>query len=182
MDISKSALILIDLQNGVTAVELNPHKAIQIIEKANHLINKFREENGFIVFVRTAFIDNKDILPADKKLRSLSDVKESFDQIDNRLSIRQNDYIVTKRGFSAFFGTDLDLELRRHDIENLVFAGVSTHIGIDTSAKDGYQLNYNIYFIEDAISAPKEKQHEFIVKEIFPLYGKVIKTEDLILD
>lgn len=180
MDISKSALILIDLQKGVTAVDLKPHKAEQIIENANTLIKKFRKENGFIVFVRTAFIDNKDILPADKKLRSLSDLKESFDQIDSRLDFKQSDYLVSKRGFSAFFGTDLDLELRRHNIENLVFVGVSTHIGIDTAARDGYQLNYKIYFVEDAISAPKKQQHEFVINEIFPLYGEVLKTSSLI--
>ncbi|MDD7306579.1 MAG: cysteine hydrolase [Peptoniphilaceae bacterium] len=180
MDFKKTALILIDLQKGVTSVEVKPHSSGEIIANANKLIKKFRDKGGFIAFVKSSFLDQKDSLEADLKLRAISDVKDGFDDFDDRLDIKEDDYVVIKRGFSGFFGTDLDLELRRHGIENIVFVGISSHIGIDTSARDAYQLNYKIYIIEDAIAAPKQNQHDFVVDEIFPVYGQILKTKDFL--
>ncbi|MDY3738332.1 MAG: cysteine hydrolase [Peptoniphilaceae bacterium] len=181
INLKESALVLIDLQKGVTSVDLKPHSSEEIINNVNKLIEKFKKENGFIAFVKSSFVDDKDALPADIKLRSISKVKgEEFDKFDDRLNIKENDYKIIKRSFSAFFGTDLDFELRRHKIKNVIFAGVSTHVGIDTAARDAYQFNYKVYFLEDAISAPKKKLHDFEIKEILPLFGDVIKTEDIL--
>ena len=36
--------------------------------------------------------------------------------------------------------------MRRRGIDTIVLGGVATHIGVDTTARDAYQLNYNQYF------------------------------------
>ena len=57
IDFTKTALVLIDLQKGIV-----PIGGDEIVEKSVQLVNRFREQNGFIGFVRVDFQDGKDAL------------------------------------------------------------------------------------------------------------------------
>lgn len=78
----------------------------------------------------------------------------------------ETDYVVNKRGFSAFFGTDLDLQLRRRGIDTIVLGGISTHAGVDTTARDAYQYGYDQYFLTDMVGAARADLHEFPIKNL----------------
>ncbi|MGP3937960.1 isochorismatase family protein [Nonomuraea sp. KM88] len=45
------------------------------------------------------------------------------------------DITVTKRAWSAFYGTDLDLQLRRRSVTQLVLAGIATSSGVESTAR-----------------------------------------------
>ncbi len=70
-------------------------------------------------------------------------------EFDPRLNVQENDYIVTKRQWGAFFGTDLDLrkKLRRRGIDTIVLCGIATNIGVESTAREAFQYGYNQIFI-----------------------------------
>lgn len=72
----------------------------------------------------------------------------------------------------------MDLQLRRRGIDTIVLGGVATHIGVDTTARDAYQLNYNQFFVTDMMSAQNETLHQFPIDNVFPLMGQTITTND----
>lgn len=76
------------------------------------------------------------------------------------------------------FGTDLDEQLRRRGIDAIVIGGISTHIAVDTTARDTYQRSYDQYFITDMMTAPKHEIHEFPINEVFPVMGQTMTTEE----
>lgn len=176
----KTALVLIDLQKGITRMEGEPHSSAQVLENAAKLVKAFREAGSFISFVRVDFLDGKDALQPDAELQLPSDSSRDWSEFADELNVQENDHIVTKRHFGAFFGTDLDLQLRRRGIETIVLAGISTHVGVDTTAREAYQHNYNQIFVTDAMTAPSEEAHAFPIKYTFPLMGKISSTEDVI--
>ncbi|MDN8653564.1 isochorismatase family protein, partial [Staphylococcus aureus] len=90
------------------------------------------------------------------------------------------DFVIDKRHFSAFVGTDLDLQFRSRGIDTIDIGGVETHIGVDTTARDAYQLNYDQYFVTDMMSAQNETIHQFPIDNLFPLMGQTITTNDFI--
>lgn len=55
----------------------------------------------------------------------------------------------------------MDLQLRRRGIDTIVLGGVATHIGVDTTARDAYQLNYNQFFVTDMMSAQTKRYINF---------------------
>ena len=114
-----------------------------------------------------------------KKLHS-GEMPTDFSDFADELGVTDKDFIVNKRGYSAFFGTDLDLHLRRRRIENIVLGGISTHAGVDTTARDAYQRGYDQYFITDMMSAMNEELHNFPVNNIFPVLGQTMTTEEFI--
>jgi nicotinamidase-related amidase len=177
IDFSRTALVLIDLQKGIVKMEGQPHSATNVINNANRVIQLFNENNGFVAFVRVKFHDGKDVLTPNAMVSLPGDDDPDFSEFAEGLQITPQDYIVSKRHFSAFFGTDLDLQLRRRGIDTIIIGGISTHVGVDTTARDAYQNGYDQYFLTDMMTAPNRKLHDFPINEVFPIMGQVMTTD-----
>ncbi len=96
------------------------------------------------------------------------------------MDAQKGDIIITKRHWGAFHGTELDLQLRRRGIKNIVLCGISTNIGVESTAREAYQNGYNQIFVEDAMGAMNREEHDATVKNIFPRIGLVRKTSDVL--
>lgn len=177
----KTALIVIDLQNGIVNRELSPFTGEQIVQNASKLINSFKEKGAFIVLVRVSSVDGKDMLKPniDSKINPVQ-LQEGWDSLVPELTNIKNTHIITKRQWGAFYGTDLDLQLRRRGIDTIVLCGISTGIGVDTTAREAYQHGYNQIFPEDAMTALMKEEHDYVCKYIFPRIGQVRTTEEVV--
>ncbi len=179
----KSALVLIDLQNGITAREISPspYTSEEVIQNASKLVNVFSEKGAFIVLVRVSTIDGKDMVrpKTDLKVTGMK-YPEGWDNLVPEIADTKNAHIVTKRQWGAFYGTDLDLQLRRRGIDTIILGGISTNIGVDTTAREAYQHGYNQIFVEDAMTAVTKEEHEYVCKYIFPRIGKLRTTKEIV--
>ncbi|NRD79665.1 isochorismatase family protein [Bacillus sp. BRMEA1] len=169
INFKRTALVIIDLQKGIVGVPGGQ----EVVDKTIKLVNLFRQEDGFIAFVKVSFQDGKDALkplldqPVPTVQRS-----EGWDELAPELAVSSQDYIVTKRQWGAFFGTDLDLQLRRRGIDTIVLCGIATNIGVESTAREAFQLGYNQIFITDAMTTFSQEEHEATCKYIFPRIGK----------
>lgn len=180
INFNKTALVLIDLQQGILKMDYAPYTAENIVQNANKLIEVFRKNNSFIVFVRVKLYDGKDALKPNSMISLLPKEGHDYSKFHHLLNKRDGDFVIDKRQFSAFVGTDLDLQLRRRGIDTIVLGGVATHVGVDTTARDAYQLNYNQFFVTDMMSAQNETLHQFPIDNIFPLMRQTITTNELL--
>jgi nicotinamidase-related amidase len=96
------------------------------------------------------------------------------------LEPEQADFIVTKKQWGAFYGTDLDLQLRRRKIDTIVLCGIATNIGVESTARFAFELGFQQVFVEDAMSGRSAEDHNHSVKTIFPRLGRVRKTEEIL--
>ncbi|MGV3464493.1 MAG: isochorismatase family protein [Heyndrickxia sp.] len=179
LDFQKTALVLIDLQKGIVSMP----GGNEVVDKAVKLVEKFREHNGFISFVRVAFLDGKDALtPETDQPKHATKYERPADwaELDPKLAIRENDYIVTKRQWGAFFGTDLDIQLRRRGIDTIVLCGIATNIGVESTAREAFQYGYNQIFITDAMTTYSKEEHESSIRFTFPKIGKIRTTEEFL--
>ena len=87
---------------------------------------------------------------------------------------------MTKRQWGAFYGTDLDLQLRRRGVRTIVLGGISTNYGVETTARDAWERNYNVVFAEDAMAARSAEDHAFAVTRIFPRIGRVSSADEVL--
>jgi nicotinamidase-related amidase len=88
--------------------------------------------------------------------------------------------IITKRQWGAFYGTELDLQLRRRGVDTIVLCGISTSIGVESTARDAYERGYNQIFVEDAMAARDVEEHRHTVRSLFPRIGRVRTTEEVL--
>lgn len=177
----RTALVVIDLQNGVVNREFTPYSSAQVIENASKLINTFTNKGVFTVLVRVSSVDGKDTLrPSVDSKSHRSNFKEGWDSYAPEIANIENVHKITKRQWGAFYGTDLDLQLRRRGIDTIVLCGISTSIGVDTTAREAFQHGYNQIFIEDAMTASRKEEHDYVCKNIFPKIGKIRTTKEVV--
>jgi hypothetical protein len=132
----RSALVLIDLQNGILALPtlLGPD---DIKNRARRLAAAFRAHTLPVVRVKLAFsADGGDLPPG----RALSPGPESappaaYSEFPEDFPPHPGDIVVVKRHWGAFTGTELDLQLRRRGVTQIVLAGISTSIGVESTAQ-----------------------------------------------
>ena len=182
IDPSSTALILIDLQKGITRNPTAPHAAADVVSRAVRLADAFRVHRSTVVLVRVAFAaDGSDRLkmPTDAKPPTKAPSAD-WSEIVGELGPRAGDLVVTKRQWGAFYGTDLDLHLRRRGIRTIVIGGISTNFGVESTARDAYERAYALVFVEDAMSAMSAEGHAFATSNIFPRLGLVRSTSEVL--
>ena len=96
------------------------------------------------------------------------------------LGKQDSDIEVTKRQWGAFYGTDLEVQLRRRGIDTIILCGISTNIGVESTARNAWELGFNLIIAEDACSAFNNDQHQSSLSYIFPRIARVRSTEEIL--
>ena len=73
---------------------------------------------------------------------------------------RSDDYLIKKRRYSAFFGTDFEILLRGLKIDTLLLCGGLADVCVHYSFVDGHQSDYYCRVIEDCVAGSSEEAHE----------------------
>ncbi|GAA1141830.1 hydrolase [Kribbella jejuensis] len=179
----KTALVVIDLQNGVTALPGEPHATPDVIAKTVELAEAFRKRNLLVVLVRVSIAaDGADWVPGrtEQPRRSARQAQPGADQIVDQLAGHADDIIVTKRNWGAFHGTDLDLHLRRRGITQIVLTGIATSIGVESTARAAFEHGYHVTLATDAMTDMSADAHENSLTRIFPRLGETGTTAEIL--
>lgn len=182
LDPRHTALVLIDLQKGIVPFAGGPHTGAAVLEKAGSLVQRFHDRGSPVVLVRVGWsADGGDALrqPVDQPPQARSFSADWWD-FPAELGAIDSDIRVTKRQWGAFYGTELELQLRRRGIDDIVLAGISTNIGVESTARNAWELGFGLVFVEDAMSAASSEHHAFAIKHIFPRLGRVRSTAQVL--
>ncbi len=182
LDPRHTALVLIDLQKGILPFAGGPHAASDVLAKSAELAKRFRELGAPVALVRVGFsTDGADMLRQTVDSPSkMGTLPADWWEFPEELHVVDNDIRITKRQWGAFYGTELELQLRRRGIEQFVLGGIATNIGVESTARNAYELGFGMIFAEDAMSSTGPEMHHFAVKNIFPRLGRVRSTAQIL--
>ncbi len=178
---ASSALVVIDLQKGIVAVP-RAHPVSEIVKNAVALIDAFRNKARPVVLVHVGFSpDLGDAIKTRNQGSPMGKHPDDFSEYIDELRVDvKRDVLIKKRQWGAFYGTDLDLQLRRRSISNIVLCGIATSAGVESTARDAYERDYNLTFASDAMTDSSAAAHERAVELIFPRLGEVGTTEEIL--
>ena len=74
--------------------------------------------------------------------------------------------VITKRRFSGFFGTDLDVTLRERNVDTIRLVGDCTDICVLYTAADARNLGYAVEVLVDGVTSFDEEAHRFALREM----------------
>lgn len=166
-----TALVLIDVQKGTLGFPLTPHSAADLVATTAQLAKHCRDKGALLVYVQVKFgndfadrpqgqTDTPMMLPAGGFPADWADYAPE-------VAATAPDLWITKRQWSAFHGTELDLQLRRRGITHIVLGGIATNFGVESTARDAWQNNYTVVVAEDACSSMPEL-HQFAIEKTLP--------------
>jgi nicotinamidase-related amidase len=181
---SRTALVVIDLQRGIVSMPAEPRSPTEAVARAAQMATALRAAGGTVVLVRVARSpDGRDGLkpitdaPVQTGDRS---VPPDWSEIVPELKPEITDIVITKRQWGAFYGTELDLQLRRRGVDTIILCGISTNVGVESTARDAYERGYEQVFVEDAMAARDIEDHRHTVRTVFPRIGRIRSTEDVL--
>jgi nicotinamidase-related amidase len=186
LDSKTTALVLIDLQKGIVGRSgLAPHSAADVVANAARLLGKFREQEALVVLVHvTPSADGRDRLaPAADAPMVLKreELPEDWADFVPEIGPCAGDLIITKLQWGAFYGTELDLQLRRRGVRTIVLAGIATNYGVESTARDAYERGYEQVFVEDAMTTQNLEAHRVTLEHVFKRMGRIVPTS-VVLD
>ena len=177
-----SALVLIDLQNGIVNMPLAPRSGADVVQASKAVAERFRAAGAPVVLVNVAYAsDYADAPPsqADQPTpRPAGGLPAVWSELVEGLA-QPSDLRVTKHQWGAFHGTELDLQLRRRGIRTIVLAGIATNFGVESTARFAWEYGYQVVVLEDLCSSFSAELHKVSADIILPRIGHVRQSADM---
>jgi nicotinamidase-related amidase len=184
IDPRRTALLVMDYQNGIIG---RLEDAEALLARVAHAIAVVRQHGGHIGYVRVAFEDaDLDAVPPTSQFAGLvaqqgrdMHVDSPATAVHESVAPEPGDILVRKTRVGAFSTTDLDDQLKAHDVQTLVLAGISTSGVVLSTVRDAADRDYQVFVLTDASADPQPGVHEFLTERIFPRQARVITTAEL---
>ena len=186
MNINKSALVLVDLENDFLSEEGVLHGAVkdslnanETIRNLNRTLQAARKKGMKIIFTSMSFSNDYREM-GERPYGILAAVKESAAfkrgswgaDIAESIDVEKDDIVIQKSTMCAFKQTELKEVLAKTGVETIVFGGLVTDLCLETSMRSAYDMGYEVISLVDCMASLNQTTHENSVAENFPLFSK----------
>ncbi|SPF38395.1 putative hydrolase [Candidatus Sulfotelmatobacter kueseliae] len=183
LDPRSTAVVVIDIQKGIVGMPGAPHSTASVVANCARLVEAARRLAAQPVLVHVGGSrDGADRLKltVDQTWSGPAPLPADWSDLAPEIGSHPRDIVILKRQWGAFYGTDLELQLRRRKLSTIVLCGIATEFGVESTARDAYEMGYEQVFAEDAMTGRNADSHANSVTRIFPRMGRVRRTEEII--
>lgn len=170
-----AALIVIDLQKGITGFTAELGSA-DVVKRSAELAAAFRERGLPVVPVN---VTGRAPGRTDQGFPNRAFPPDWADLMPE-LNAQPSDILITKQRVGAFLGTELDAKLRERGVTQVFMTGISTSMGVESTARSAFDLGYNVVFVSDAMMDMNPLAHKHCIEVMFPRLGEVETTENVL--
>lgn len=158
------AVVVIDMQQdfcspsgafGMAGIDISANE--RIVSPTNTFVGRMRETGAHIIWIKQAASPNHMSPAIMRRLRRAPERMELCKQgtpgfnLTDGLKVEVADSTVEKFRYSAFFGSSLDQILRSSSIQTIVLTGTAANGCVDTTARDGAQMDYDVVIAQDLV-------------------------------
>lgn len=191
-----TALLIIDMQKDFCLEGFGAHKAGRELTAAKtaipnirKLLEHARQVGVSVIHVRFSTLpdhasDSGPWLAQRRRSTASADNlcitgTEGADFIEE-LAPRKGELVVHKHRYSAFMGTDLDMQLRARGIRSLVITGVSTNACVESTLRAGFEHDYYICVPPDAVGSWSASLHSATLENVDHRFGVTLNVQELL--
>lgn len=175
----RSALIVVDMVRDFTdpnGLVFYPENR-EILPRIRDVVRRCREMGFVIVYMQHRYRKNKpDRNLVDMRVNCIEG--SGGEDIDPMLEVLPEDYVIRKRRYSAFFGTDLDLVLRENGVSEVVVVGTKTNCCIRATVTDAYNLDYRAIVLSDCVATDDPVVNRVHLTDIRKYLGRVMSSAE----
>lgn len=189
VDPRHAALLVIDMQNDFCHSDgagarngANVGPAQAIVPTLNGLIDEARGVGMPVIFIRAVHNrwTDSEVRLERRRDRAVPNCVEGTWGVEwYGVQPLEGECVVSKHRFSAFIGTDLDLILRAQGIKTLVCTGTATNVCVESTARDGFMMDYYIVLVEDCCATGDQELHQATLKNIGRGFGVVTTASEV---
>jgi ureidoacrylate peracid hydrolase len=206
VDFSKSAIVVVDMQNAFASkggmldiAGIDISEAPRVVNVIRSVLDAARSKSVPVVYLRMAYKpDLSDgggpdspnwhkelamtLMCSRPALKGKVLTEGTWDgEIVEQLAPQAGDLIITKTRYSGFRGTSLDSQLRMHGIQYLFFAGIATNVCVESTLRDAYFHDYWPILLSDAaMPAGPASAHEATLFNVESFFGWTTTSQELL--
>ena len=181
MDVSRSALLLMDFQVGILQTRAG---TAEVVARAAAALKLARDVQMQVAHVRVAF-GEQDYASVPEHNKSFTAVRADRRLADGTpgaeihpdLAPAPGDVVVTKTRVGAFSTTALETHLRGRGIDTLVLAGVATGGVVLSTVRAAADKDFRLFVLRDCCWDTPEV-HTVLVSEVFPRQAEVLDVAE----
>jgi nicotinamidase-related amidase len=173
-----TALMLIDLQNGILGRKLEPIPAEELVERGKALARRFRAEGALVVLVNAAPVAEEPARQVDAASPLPKILPQGFTDLAPGLA-EPGDLKITKKTWGAFSVPELDRKLRDRGVRTVALGGVATEFGVESTARQAWELGYELVIVRDATTSLVLESHQHSMRRIFPRIARITDSDAL---
>lgn len=173
----KSALISIDLQKGIAGMFPAGDVLKDVVANTNRLVTAFREKGLPVVHVT---VGGAAPGRTEQPRREPKELPAAFFELVDELSQADSDIRILKKTPGAFANTGLKAKLQELGVTQVVITGVSTSNGVDSTARQAYELGFNVTLPIDAMADGNPEAHAMSIAKVFPRLAETGTTDEIL--
>jgi nicotinamidase-related amidase len=178
-----AVLIVVDIQGGSASTLPTPGIPVmsgraERAPRVRELIGHCREVGVPVVFIQE--VHKRDLIDIGRELDGAEGPHclegDEATELASWLEPRPEEFVVQKRRYSAFFGTELEIVLKAYKAETLMLVGGLTDVCIHYTAADAHQHDYVVRVLTDCVAGSSERAHDAALEAIAYLQRDALVT------
>ena len=191
VDPTKTALVIVDVQNDFAHPEgafgkrgHDMSRMTEMVPRLQKLIDAAHRASVSVIFIHTIhdrWTDSESWVSRKDNVGEMAVCREgTWGTEFYKVSPDIQDFVVTKRRYSAFQDTELDLVLRSIGVRNIICTGIATNVCVESTARQGYMLDYHLVFVDDCSATTSQREHDATLENMRNFFGLVATADEII--
>ena len=178
----KSVLLVIDMQQYFCNPLSHAYfkASTKIVPNIFRLISIYRQKSLPVIFTKYALLRTESPGAMGRWWKDVLYDDESFSSIINKFHPLPDEPVIRKTQYSAFYKTNLKKILNNFKITNILITGVLTHLCCETTARDAFMRNYDVFFVADATASDEKDFHEASIRNLSDGFATIVTTDEVI--
>ena len=179
-DVSKAALLILDMQNFFLNESNHAYvpSASNIVDNISRLIEHFHKKERPIIFTKHVDSEKPEEMMT-KWWRDSIQEGSAEAEIISDLDVELSEIIVKNR-YSAFEKTNLETILRDKNVKQVIITGIMSHLCCETTARDAFMKDFEVIYVLDSTATYTEELHLGTLRSISHGFGRCISTEEIL--
>ncbi len=175
----KKAVIVLDMLNDFVTGSLKCDRAQKLIPNIKKVLAAARKRKISVIYSNDAHLpglDHEFLVWGEHALAGTYGA-----QVISELAPQAGDYVVPKRNYSGFYGTDMDQILRDLEVKEVVLVGLHAHICVRHTSADAFFRGYGIVVLSDGVESFTDEDYKSGLEYVKMAYkARVISSDDAI--
>jgi isochorismate hydrolase len=154
--------------------------ATEIVDNVAGIVESYRRRDLPVIFTRHANVRGAPSRSMERWWKDVLYEDDRLSEIAPALAPLREERVIRKSRYSAFVGTDLEDKLRRLGIESVLITGVMTHLCCETTARDAFMRDFDVFIVIDGTASTSEDLHTSSLRTLTDGFAVPVTTEEVL--
>jgi isochorismate hydrolase len=146
------------------------------------LITAFRENKRPVIFTRHSLLENEEPGIMGRWWADVIREESELSQISSYMAPLPSEVVIRKTRYNAFYNTELEDVLKKENAKSIIVTGVMTHLCCETTAREAFTRDYEVFFVVDGTATQNEELHLSTLRTLSHGFAVPVTAEQILLE